>query len=203
MASVAMFFSICRVGCCGPAGDGFTGMRGRYHAMRAFHKRYFALGVSQASWPVRVSLGWGSCSYHHLSSARGHTLELEARSLLLRDALERALALLPLLASRNGDIPTTWVSRMKCSASGNSGGPTDRCGCAGMTEAPTSFPIWIPGRMELEAGLCPARKPERAIGLGTAAGISHSTVQFSKSWNDSYRFRNVTMSYFSNFATLR
>jgi len=28
-----------------------------------------------------------------------------------------------LLASRNGDIPTTRVPRMKCSASGNSGSP--------------------------------------------------------------------------------
>jgi hypothetical protein len=38
MESVAMSFSVCKVGCCGAAGDGFTGMRGRYHAMGAFHK---------------------------------------------------------------------------------------------------------------------------------------------------------------------
>src|SRR5947209_6926549 len=41
MASVAMSFSVCRAGCCGAAGDGFTGMRGRYHAT-GVSQRYFA-----------------------------------------------------------------------------------------------------------------------------------------------------------------
>src|SRR5439155_2602455 len=38
MESVAMSFSVCKVGCCGAAGDGITGMRGRYHAMGRFTK---------------------------------------------------------------------------------------------------------------------------------------------------------------------
>ncbi len=60
--------------------------------MRAFHKRYFALGVSQATCPVCVSLGR---VFMQLSSARGHTHELEAVLCCCQDALQRALALLP------------------------------------------------------------------------------------------------------------